>query len=996
MHFRQYLQESLELPDVLYTVEFIDRERLYALVNTREEHSPEVSALLGAARFPEDSSDCVVYLQWRRSGNAPGFGRYFSPGSLIRQKGSHRALLAGNRYIELDLRASNPTILMNVMREEGRPMPCLRHYIFNRESVHSEFRSLCPPGLWREGLAKEFVNASINGSQEIWTSVVRPFMGEVPFFADLYHELQAALFYVFSAFPEVPFKNSARTKYGSRMANLLLTLETHAVLKVIDSLRDGDLITMTGSYTNVGYAYDGLLIPRSCDLDSILVCSNTVLDGLGYRDLQMRYKPLKNPVQVVDIVDDVCRVPALSQFGSQKLAIAYPTGCGKTFQAVNYAIANYRYVLIIVHRQTLAMNIKRQYAGFDCYLATDDAERCLNADRQIVCINSLGKLAKPNIYQCIIVDEVCSQLDQIVDMHLGPVEWEMMRLYLTSPTRKVICMDALITESDMDVLCSAADYELVSPTRLQRFTRTCTILRSGVDAFGVVRNFLEEGKSVCVPYTANVAKIDGILAGFGVPYLNVNRYTKLEERNAIGNWINYPLVAFSPTMDAGVDVTFRGDDGEILRHFDAVVGVFVAITATPSSCIQMLGRIRNCSTFYIAVDGHSSRKCFDGVNRFESFLKNRIQRIADLGLNFALTDDFSPVIARDFRFNVTWRAVNRRSESSSGNFDRVLKRYLILNQWAVITVDDDIEDASYGLHLQGLKAAGERAELCAIASSQMISPRTADRYRGQGDLPLSCHRALVAYDVLDAFGLTRLRPHVQSYPGFDARNGQNSVILLRWQESLLSPDGDHAERQYIKRFFRDRTKYYRTKQLVDIEMGVREPSLEFFADRPSFNETTLVVLGVLRKLGFATLDTTVTDLPDENTLQRTLKLKTSLATFLLETCGLRIDRVEGQARLVSMIASADHTAATAFFIPALTISYLGAAPHGFQFVDTNKVKCIRCFKPIRWRGCVEHTCRRLPDGMCYVEIEGTRHKWCNICNRAVDRNAARHAARHFN
>jgi hypothetical protein len=136
------------MPEVLKCREVFNMERLWLLLNTKGVDPVPLLDLLDNSRPLQGTGYWGVVHEWKRSTKTPNHSRFYSNGSLISLKKDHRAFIMDGRYVELDLRASNPTILYNLMKNHGVECPHLKYYLEERETVHARLIELCPPHVW--------------------------------------------------------------------------------------------------------------------------------------------------------------------------------------------------------------------------------------------------------------------------------------------------------------------------------------------------------------------------------------------------------------------------------------------------------------------------------------------------------------------------------------------------------------------------------------------------------------------------------------------------------------------------------------------------------------------------------------------------------------------------------------------------------------------------------------------------------------------------------
>lgn len=992
-------------PSTIHCVEFVSLTGLAQVINSCGGISDQVLELLDRIEPVRDSDLAVVRHSWKKGNGAP-YGRYYSSGSLIRQRRSHRGVLARCRYFELDIRASNPTLLYNLMVHHGQRMPALEFYVSNRSQCEEqmlaeipiELRSICFQG---EPLTmKRFVNAALNGSTEMW-SVLRPAVSPDGVIANLKKEFDACLSFIYEKYDSIPVNMSSANPRASRLTNVLLTLEADIMIGVMNALLDHGLLINDGTHVDVGLAYDGLLVPRrGHDHEAqCITVANDVIRNMGYCHLVMRPKELDMPVPgaLPSIVDSVEYLSNLADMPQDKLLVRAPTGSGKTSAAVSYALSTFSRVLVIVHRQMLAHDLKAKYPQFDCYLHSGDDERSLDGDLQIICLNSLDKLKDPTKYECVICDELSSVMWQLVEMRVSNISIEIFGVFATKPGIKFIGLDALLCEQDAqfwfeEYAARGLDSDFahyVTPARIATPTKECILFDDMRDLKIDMLNSINSGRTICVAYSTSIDKMNGLLESTGVPFLNVNRYTK--EDVSIADWMNYQIVAFSPTMDAGVDVSFLNGTGERVQHFDVVYGIFNKGNTMPKQAVQMLGRVRDCTDFRISITGNCTDRMFDNQCEFDEFVKNRLDYIKQFNLEAQLNMDFSATVLHNFRYRLTYNAVAHRKEHK--NYLRHLKKYLLMNQWRLSTIrDEEKPDIDVGK----LEKEGVIREMLAIAKARVVD---ASEYN-KDNMTLESYREYMAWTINRVFGMEDLRPPPPRgiFDGGSRREIDlyNRVLQEKQLLDLYPFDGNGVEIgfNYIAEYRRTKEFYYRALQLIALENDDNQQVFTFVLQQETFKEKTYHVRRLLGMIGFEKL----ADSPfsvNYAAVQQSPYFKLILngstpKQYLQDVAGLTVEKLGSEHRLGTRYISSDPSTPGAYYIANSPFLFTGTS--NMRAVG-REFECPECGKRLSRNRAADHVCRDLPPGFCYARVEGRMRKLCQLCNVVVDRNLKRHCDR---
>ena len=1001
-------------PESIFCVERIYLPSLYRLMNSAS-ISDQLMLLVDKMEPIADSNYALVMHEWRKGRTAP-FGRYFSGGALISQARDQRQLLMHDQYVEFDLRASNPTLLYNVMKTLGHELPTLRQYVSNPAQCERALLEELPEALRMSPMSdgkpfsvKQFVNTSMNGSNKLW-SCIEPHLHPCSAFRALRTEFQFALQVIDERFAHVPANRDSYNQKASRLTNVLLTVECDILLTVLNRLVEEELVKTTGTAYHVGLAYDGLLIEQRDDVSlhtirrRVQAIVDVAIASYGYEFLCMRQKPQEQLQQVPgvpELVPQMSYFTGLDQYREDKILIRSPTGSGKTTASIEYAVRNYRRVLIIVHRQMLALDMKRRYPNFGCYLNFEDDNKVLDADYQIICLNSLDKLKDASKYQCVVCDEISSVMWQLVEMRVSNLSIELFGLYATSPGIKFIGLDALLCEQDADFWVQEMaergldvnSVRFIMPSAIAVPEKICRIYDDvRTLKLDIVKN-IREGKRVCIAYSTSIDKMNGLLNSLGVEFINVNRYTRHEHE--IANWPRYQVIAFSPTMDAGVDVTFVNADGDRFQHFDIVYGIFNAANTTPKQAVQMLGRVRDCTEFRVCITGHLTDRVFSTRSSFDDYVKSRYEYITQYNLDASLNADFSANLSRNIRYRLTFNAVCHRSESQK--YARYFKRFLMTNQWALgaPVVEEDDDDDENVIDIAHVEEEGMRAEIQCIASARVVDASEYDRR----NMTIQTHREYTAWAVNRAFGLDLLR--APPPPGIFEGGSSREIELYRAQVQeqqymQLYPydaSGTCIGFDYVSEYRDTRDFYFRALQLITPER--EDDVFTFVLHRPSFKEVTHQCRTTLDLLGFTELDRVLDrvqyDAARSHPYLELVYRGKGPAIFLREAAGLTIEHVDEGYVLGSAYISDDPSTVGAYYISNSPFLYTGVTN---QTAIGTRFSCKFCGRMLSRRALSRHSCRSLPSGFEY-SVSGTGEPCvvCGICRTEVKKNRKRHRDR---
>lgn len=974
------------MPKAFETVELISYDGIARLMNTRSRQSQSLMRLLEKLECTDEGLYYTT-LTWRRSSKTPNHGRYYAPGAMILQRRIDRGALYLGDWVEIDIRSSNPCILTNLAYRIGLRTEYLMMYAQDVKGSLRLIRSEFPDDFWascsddnEQFTPKYIVNCLVMGSRKIWELIEG---NTLPgsFIQGLAKDMNSCRAYVFEHFTDVPYNNDSYLQSSSRLTNTLLTIESFIVYRVFDALRSRHHLQTVNDIPVIGLAHDGLFVPAPC-ADIALDISREILADLRLFDVCMIAKEIiPDYTDVVEISMSEIRVPPIFTIRFKTLLIDFPTGSGKTYQVMRYALSANHPVLYIVHRQALAMDLAQKYPQFVSYLDTTRADR-FDGHFQIICVNSLDKLKNPGKYKTVIVDEVSSLLDQCVDMEISVMSIAILEKYFNLQSVKLIAMDANLHEMDRALLDSPYGTVSLSPVSMRPPDRHCVICPSETYAFANLADDITNGACVAIAHSYPISFIDQLLESLGGRYWHVNRYTKKEF--PISRWEEADVVAFTPTMDAGVDVSFYDEDGVSYSYFDRVYGFFNAHNSGPRSIIQMLGRIRDCNDFVIYVKPASKPDLkFCSRVEFKEQLKKRVTLLSNLRINCDLDDNFNAIIREDIRFELAWRFICMERETASDFFNVKLRRYLIRNNYKFTCVGLAHMDPMMGQFLSEVK---EHANIQFVEDVAKAPLPTSDDLASfkKKDFTRPEFLMYLGHRIMEAFGFDCIwSEHV------DERLAQKEADLYCFDEN-----GNKVKFDYVSFYRRNGHILSRMKQFMRIDRG-DPPRLVFNMRDVTFTERTYMVKVILARLGFMRLDDVCREVNWDALKLPWIRKFLSGRKFknvLRKLTGLEIHELNPNEHVLASSYFSKTPGSIYFYISDLPVVSL-AVSCVFER-DKGKYRCTECFSLLMESSIRKHSCRKLPPGMIYELVDGKQVKRCTVCGDLVFSNVKRHVDIH--
>lgn len=288
--------------------------------------------------------------------------------------------------------------------------------------------------------------------------------------------------------------------------------------------------------------------------------------------------------------DEVYCEPMVRDFVERKKCatfLASAMGTGKTKALARYLSAHQnKSVLVVTYRKSLARELALKFPGFSHY---KESPNWTSAEKVIVQIDSLWKLDASR-YDIVVCDEATytfSRLARGVKNVSGC--WKTMKHHLQK-AKEVIFMDKNMSQSLVNVVkllglkCHVIKNEFKAHTQ-----RTCFVCPDFEEFENSLIQDLAKGKKLCFA-SSSKKKLQIICKEAESLDYKVLWYTGdgKSEEVWLESWKNYDLVAYSPTISAGVSYEEK--------HFDKVYGYFSSHSCPAEECEQMLFRARDIQT----------------------------------------------------------------------------------------------------------------------------------------------------------------------------------------------------------------------------------------------------------------------------------------------------------------------------------------------------------------------------------------------------------------
>jgi hypothetical protein len=263
--------------------------------------------------------------------------------------------------------------------------------------------------------------------------------------------------------------------------------------------------------------------------------------------------------------------------------------CGKTAKVLEFV--NKRpdmSVIIVTTRISLALDFQKRFKGFTLY---SDVDGILDQPRLIVQLESLPRLQRSELYDCVIFDEQKELLQQFASgNHRDMGALKMIYEDLIRNCSMVKVLDAFVDDQVLEWIWSyRQDVTFRKCTKQPRkdFDNVFTGEKRGLELY---MNALDAGKKlVCgINVIEKGKRLERIAINKGKKVLFIHAETDAETKKSIIQdekvLEGVDVFIFSPTIVVGVSIQVPFDQG---FYF------FGNSSNTVSSCMQMTARVRN-------------------------------------------------------------------------------------------------------------------------------------------------------------------------------------------------------------------------------------------------------------------------------------------------------------------------------------------------------------------------------------------------------------------
>lgn len=306
-------------------------------------------------------------------------------------------------------------------------------------------------------------------------------------------------------------------------------------------------------------------------------------------------KGMKKPPEIVKTMVPVlkadfcydsrfCR-PLFFQKDKKCLAMRSAMGTGKTKTFAEYLKFHpHERILSVTYRRSLARETSNNLPGFINY--EDLGSGWLQAKRLVVQIDSLHRVFGK--FDLLVLDEVTYTVSRLLcDIKEKNNCWGTFQQYIKK-TPKILLMDKNLDQGTIDLFEELGAPCYVSRNEHKAHTKKRLLVASNFLEFKErLLSELANKKKICFPCSSKKKLLLVCKEAQELGH-NVLWYTgdgASDEKAWLENWDEYDMVAYTPTISAGVSYE--------QEHFDKTYGYFSSRSCCAEEAEQMLFRVRN-------------------------------------------------------------------------------------------------------------------------------------------------------------------------------------------------------------------------------------------------------------------------------------------------------------------------------------------------------------------------------------------------------------------
>jgi len=725
----------------------------------------------------EDGVGETTYTQRTKIGKRT-IGRFCAKNSQSLQNISRplRHTIAGGIYWDVDISNCHPEIALQLSKKYGIQTPYLEDYIKHRKAILSQVQNEL--SISKDDAKREFLRAlnagTMNKDFESCKLLV-DFFGETD-------KVRRGLKEHFPEFFAEAEKKSGKKKFYNPMGtgiNYVFCYYENEMLQIM--LEEARKLQLECGVL----AFDGLMIEKEGVSHEFIenvyfkACIDKIKEvlqfdiSLAIKDPDEGFEILKEHIEVVDgkPLLDVDNQELINYWDSQKVQpnktisnrfiskdeydefLSTPSklsfvkgnmGCGKTFGLIEKF--KDKSILIVSYRRSLDSELARK---FECKLYSDFDTSFIVADRLVVQIDSVWRVR--GSYDVVILDEVGYSQNHFFQFTKDKHRCLDALRHFCNSASKVIAMDALLQKRNINWVCDVAgtqNYHVLQNTFKVFNGYKCTIKKGNrFNLYSAVKAAIALKQKVVIP-SNSLEALKFIEANIKseFPHIKFLLIDKDSEEVIIDEWVNYDIVSYTPSIEAGVSFE--------KRHFNKCIAYMTNQSNSPSNFAQMLFRVRNLIDKEMVII--SSQTYLNNNPTSEEGiimnLQNDIRACSEAGL----TPDYGSV-----NFNPDLSGYNKHwfATKIGGNWDRTdFKGYVrnaLVEHGVDVFTSDNVEDLDKEVkqHLTEVKKDADNNEILAIYASRDISQDEYERLKAvETRRPILDTRAIRKYECMRTYG----------------------------------------------------------------------------------------------------------------------------------------------------------------------------------------------------------------------------------------------------
>lgn len=267
----------------------------------------------------------------------------------------------------------------------------------------------------------------------------------------------------------------------------------------------------------------------------------------------------------------------------KSLLIRSPYNTGKTTMLKSIC-DNYDRILFISYRITLSSNLYGNFKDLGLELYTEH----IYADKLICQVDSLHKITNTK-YDLVIIDESESVFNHFSAGSLKN-NYDTFQIFcaLCVNANKIICLDGDLHNRTKRIIKSFGECKYIKNT-IKKDIRHFIFTPNQEEFSDDIEKKIMEGKNICI-VSMSEQQAEVYYNKYKKKYRVIKYTSKTSDRKKKNLekveeiWINYQIVIYSPSIEAGVDFN--------KEHFDNIFIVMCANSTSPRGLNQMINRIR--------------------------------------------------------------------------------------------------------------------------------------------------------------------------------------------------------------------------------------------------------------------------------------------------------------------------------------------------------------------------------------------------------------------